>query len=67
MVDIICTHGCCGSVFDAVDWRKSGRKMMNKYWKKLCTPEQNRRQIGALTVLAVGLTALLIAYLLGAF
>ena len=41
--------------------------MMNKYWKKLCTPEQNQRQIGALTVLAVGLTALLIAYLLGAF
>ena len=38
---------------------------MNKYWKKLCTPEQNQRQIGALTVLAVGLTALLVAWLLG--
>ena len=40
---------------------------MNKYWKKLCTPEQNSRQVGALTVLAVGLTALLVAWLLGAF
>jgi hypothetical protein len=37
---------------------------MNKYWKKLCTPEQNRRQIGALTVLAVGLTGLLIVWLI---
>ena len=41
--------------------------MMNRYWKKLCTPEQNQRQISALIVLAVGLTGLLIAYLLGAF
>lgn len=41
--------------------------MMNRYWKKLCTPEQNRRQIGALTVLAVGLTALLVVWMLGGF
>jgi hypothetical protein len=39
--------------------------MMNKYWKKLCTPEQNTRQIGALTVLAVGLSVLFVLWLLG--
>jgi hypothetical protein len=40
---------------------------MNKYWKKLCTPEQNSRQVSALVVLAVGLTAILVAWLLGLF
>jgi hypothetical protein len=38
---------------------------MNKYWKKLCTPEQNKRQVAALTVLAVGLTTILFLSLLG--
>jgi hypothetical protein len=37
---------------------------MNKYWKKLCTPEQNQRQIGALIVVATGLTLILILWLL---
>jgi hypothetical protein len=40
---------------------------MNKYWKKLCTPEQNERQLGALKILAVGLTTILILSLLGVF
>ena len=39
--------------------------MKNKYMKNLCTPEQNKRQITALTVLAVGLTTILILSLLG--
>lgn len=39
--------------------------MQNKYWKKLCTPEQNRRQIGALIIVATGLTSILILWLLG--
>ena len=39
--------------------------MKNKYWKKLCTPEQNQRQVGALIILAGGLTTLLILWLLG--
>jgi hypothetical protein len=38
---------------------------MNKYWKNLCTPEQNKRQIGALKILAVGLTTILILSILG--
>jgi hypothetical protein len=41
--------------------------MKNKYWKKLCTPEQNQRQVGALIVVAVGLTAIFILNLLGVF
>jgi hypothetical protein len=41
--------------------------MKNKYWKKLCTPEQNTRQVGALIFLAVGLTSILILHLLGVF
>jgi hypothetical protein len=41
--------------------------MQNKYWKKLCTPEQNQRQVGALIVVAVGLTSILILHLLGVF
>lgn len=41
--------------------------MMNKYWKKLCTPEQNARQIGALKLLASGLTLLFVVWLLGGF
>jgi hypothetical protein len=39
--------------------------MKNKYMEKLCTPEQNKRQVGALTVLAVGLTTILFLSLLG--
>jgi hypothetical protein len=39
--------------------------MKNKYWKKLCTPEQNTRQVGALLFLASGLTTLLVLWLLG--
>ena len=66
MVDLVCTHVRCDSLFYAVDWRKSGRTMMNKYWKKLCTAEQNTRQIGALTVLAVGLSVLFVLWLIGA-
>jgi hypothetical protein len=38
---------------------------MNKYWKKLCTPEQNERQIGALKILAGGLTFLFVIWFLG--
>jgi hypothetical protein len=38
---------------------------MNKYWKKLCTPEQNARQYGALKLLAGGLTVLFVIWLLG--
>jgi len=38
---------------------------MNKHWKKLCTPEQNARQITALKILAVGLTAIFVLWLLG--
>ena len=38
---------------------------MNKYWKKLCTPEQNERQFGALKMLAAGLTFLFIIWFLG--
>jgi hypothetical protein len=41
--------------------------MKNKYMKSLCTPEQNRSQVGALTVLAIGLTTILILSLLGVF
>ena len=41
--------------------------MKNKYMNSLCTPEQNNRQIAALTVLAVGLTTILILSLLGVF
>jgi hypothetical protein len=37
---------------------------MNKYWKKLCTPEQNERQYGALKFLAGGLSFLFIIWLL---
>jgi hypothetical protein len=66
VVDPICTSGRRGGVSHNVGRRTQGRTM-NKYWKKLCTPEQNSRQVGALAVLAVGLTALLIAWLLGAF
>ena len=33
--------------------------------EKLCTPEQNKRQVAALTVLAVGLTTILFLSLLG--
>jgi len=40
---------------------------MNKYWKKLCTPEQNDRQIGALKVLAGGLSLLFIIWFLGKY
>ena len=40
---------------------------MNRYWKKLCTPEQNARQIGALKILATGLTLLFVVWLLGGF
>jgi len=64
VVDLVCIIGRRGSVFYVVDRRESGRTM-NKYWKKLCTPEQNQRQVGALIVLAVGLTAILVAWLLG--
>jgi hypothetical protein len=39
--------------------------MKNKYMEKLCTPEQNKRQVAALTVLAVGLTTILFLSLLG--
>jgi hypothetical protein len=39
--------------------------MKNKYMEKLCTPEQNKRQIAALTILAVGLTTILILSILG--
>lgn len=38
---------------------------MNKHLKKLCTPEQNARQIGALKILATGLTLLFVIWLLG--
>jgi len=38
---------------------------MNKHLKKLCTPEQNERQIGALKILAGGLSFLFIIWLLG--
>jgi hypothetical protein len=41
--------------------------MQNRYWKKLCTPEQNQRQVGALIVVAAGLTAIFILHLLGVF
>ena len=40
---------------------------MNKYWKKLCTPEQNQQQIGALKVLAGGLTLLFVIWFLGRY
>jgi hypothetical protein len=39
--------------------------MKNKYMEKLCTPDQNKRQVAALTVLAVGLTTILFLSLLG--
>jgi hypothetical protein len=39
--------------------------MKNKYMEKLCTPEQNKRQVAALTVLAVGLTTIFFLSLLG--
>jgi hypothetical protein len=39
--------------------------MKNKYMEKLCTPEQNKRQIAALTILAVGLTTIFILSFLG--
>jgi hypothetical protein len=38
--------------------------MKNKYWKKLCTPEQNERQTWALLLLATSLTGLFVAWLL---
>lgn len=38
--------------------------MQNKYWKKLCTPEQNERQMGALKILAGGLSFLFVIWLL---
>jgi hypothetical protein len=38
---------------------------MNKYWKKLCTTEQNQRQTGALVVLAVGLSVIFVIWLVG--
>lgn len=38
---------------------------MNKYWKRLCTPEQNARQYGALKLLAVVLTLLFVIWFLG--
>lgn len=38
---------------------------MNKYWKKLCTPEQNKSQIGALIVVSSGITIIFVAWLLG--
>jgi len=37
---------------------------MNKHWKKLCTPEQNERQYGALKFLAGGLSFLFVIWLL---
>jgi len=37
---------------------------MNKYWNKLCTPEQNKRQVGALIVLAGGLSFLFVMWLI---
>ena len=40
---------------------------MNKHLKRLCTPEQNARQIGALKVLAGGLTFLFVIWLLGTY
>jgi hypothetical protein len=40
---------------------------MNKYWKKLCTAEQNARQLGALKVLAGGLTLLFVIWFLGTY
>jgi len=40
---------------------------MNKYWRKLCTPEQNDRQIGALKILAGGLSLLFIIWFLGKY
>jgi hypothetical protein len=40
---------------------------MNRYWKKLCTPEQNQRQVGALIVLSVSLTTIFVLWLLGVF
>jgi hypothetical protein len=39
--------------------------MKNKYWKKLCTPEQNAKQMMALKILAVGLTTIFILSFLG--
>jgi hypothetical protein len=38
--------------------------MKNKYWKKLCTPEQNRNQTGALILLASSLTIMFLAWLI---
>jgi len=40
---------------------------MNKHWKRLCTPEQNDRQIGALKILAGGLTLLFVIWFLGTY
>jgi hypothetical protein len=40
---------------------------MNNYWKKLCTPEQNERQFGALKILAGGLSLLFIIWVLGSY
>lgn len=66
MVDSTCATGRRGSVFDVMDQRKLG-STMNKYWKKLCTPEQNARQIGALKILAGGLTLLFVIWFLGSY
>jgi hypothetical protein len=37
---------------------------MNKYWKKLCTPEENQRQTVALTILAVSLSVMFVIWLI---
>ena len=37
---------------------------MNKYWKKLCTTEENQRQTGALVVLATGLSIVFLIWLI---
>jgi hypothetical protein len=37
---------------------------MNKYWKKLCTTEENQRQTSALMVLAVSLSVIFVIWLI---
>ena len=59
----VCRDHC---VWNDVDQRTPERAM-NKYWKKLCTPEQNARQYAALKLLASGLTLLFVIWFLGKY
>jgi hypothetical protein len=39
----------------------------NKYWKQLCTPEQNKRQIAALSILGGFLTVIFLFWFFGSY